>query len=228
MFGFRDGPSGLPQAEGALAPDGEGADELVDRLALPKTTIYYWVRDIPLPPGRLRTPGQRKGNRSMRRKYQLLREEAYAQGEREFDELAENPCFRDFVCLYIAEGYKRQRNTVALGNSDAAVIQVANLWITRFARNPVWYTFQYHADQDFQELQRYWAAVVNTTPDAIRFQRKSNSGQLNGRSWRSRHGVLTVGANDTLFRARLGGWMDCLRRQWVGLDSVASGRSSVW
>lgn len=203
-------------------------DELVERLALPKTTIYYWVRDIPLPPGRPRTPGQRKGNTSMRRKYRFLREEAYAQGEREFAELAQDPCFRDFVCLYIAEGFKRTRHTVSLGNSDPAVIEIANVWITRFARNQVWYRLQYHADQDFDELRHHWAGVVSTTPDAILFQRKSNSGKLNGRNWRSRHGVLTVGSNDTLFRARLGAWMDCLKRQWVGLDSVPSGRSAAW
>jgi hypothetical protein len=195
-------------------------DELVDRLALPKTTIYYWVRDIPLPPGRPRTIGQRKGNSSMRRKYLLLRQAAYAGGEREFECLAEDPCFRDFVCLYIAEGYKRDRNRVSIGNSDAAVVEIANTWITRFARNRVWYRVQYHADQDFEELGRFWAAVLRTTPEMIIFQRKSNSGKLNGRNWRSEHGVLTVGSNDTLFRARLGAWMDCLKRQWVALDSA--------
>jgi hypothetical protein len=52
-------------------------------------------------------------------------------------------------------------------------------------------------------------------------QRKSNSGQLGGRHWRSKHGVLTVYAGDTALRARLQGWIDCLQEQW--LDSPVTG-----
>ena len=83
--------------------------------------------------------------------------------------------------MYIGEGYKRSRNRVSIGNSDPAVVRLANSWIRRFAR----------------------------------FQRKSNSGQLKGRNWRSRHGVLTVCANDTYLRARLQAWIDCVQAAWL-------------
>ena len=190
-------------------------DELVERLALPKTTIYYWVRDIPLPACTRQNPGQRLGSDAMQRKYRLLREAAYAQGEREFDQLA-------------AEGYKRRRTTVSLGNSDPTVVVLAHHWISRFARNKLFYGLQYHADQDTGHLRQFWSRELHVLPERIYLQRKSNSGKLNGRTWRSRHGVMTVGSNDTLFRARLGAWMDCLRRQWTGLDSFPSGRGAAW
>ena len=45
-------------------------------------------------------------------------------------------------------------------------------------------------------------------------QRKSNSNQLAGRTWRSEHGVLAVNVNDTLLRARMSAWMDSLREGW--------------
>jgi hypothetical protein len=48
----------------------------------------------------------------------------------------------------------------------------------------------------------------------IRLQRKSNSNQLTGRIWRSRHGVFMVRMQDTLLRARLQAWMDRLRSEW--------------
>src|SRR5215211_1611620 len=89
-------------------------DEIAERLALPKTTIFYWVRDIPLQRPRRATWAQRKGNRAMSLTYRARREAAYAEGRREFRDLAAIPTFTDFVCLYIAEGYKRQRNTVSL------------------------------------------------------------------------------------------------------------------
>jgi hypothetical protein len=65
----------------------------------------------------------------MQRKYRLLGEEAYQDGLERYDELVANPTLRDFICLYIAEGYKRHRNTVCICNSDPAVMRVAVRWI---------------------------------------------------------------------------------------------------
>jgi transposase-like protein len=56
-------------------------DELAERLALPRTTVYGWVRDLPAPP-RLANPGQRLGTLAMQAKYQALRDQAYAEGWR--------------------------------------------------------------------------------------------------------------------------------------------------
>src|ERR1700704_3667552 len=91
-------------------------NELTERLALPKTTVYYWIKDLPL--GRERRESPQNGTRSMQAKYRRLREAAYEQGRAEFDELIKQPTFRDFVVLYIAEGYKRSRNTASICNSD--------------------------------------------------------------------------------------------------------------
>jgi len=204
--------------------------EIAERLALPKTTVYYWIRDLPDPgvkhrdtPGRARARARAraKGNRRMVSKYKRLREEAYARGWEEFPELSLEPTFRDFVCMYIGEGYKRDRNVVSLGNSDPRVVRLADSWIRRFSRNKVTYSFQYHADQDPDYLVRFWSFGLGVDPKLIARQRKSNSGQLSGRTWRSKHGVLTVRASDTALRARLQGWIDRTQDQW--LDSICLG-----
>lgn len=92
-------------------------DELAERLALSRSTIYYWVRDLPIPGsgsgGEWPEAARRKGTLAMQRKYRLLREGAYQEGLSSFDELMADPTFRDFVCLYIAEGYKRTRHSVS-------------------------------------------------------------------------------------------------------------------
>ena len=193
-------------------------DEIAARLALPKTTVYYWVRDLPL--GRARRWNS-KGTRNMQRKYALRRAAAYLQGRIEFDELIDEPTFRDFLCLYLAEGSKRSRNTVAVCNSDARIVVLSAWWIRRFTHNSVAYSIQYHADQDLEELRCFWAGKLGVVPTDIRLQRKSNSGRLSGRTWRSKHGVLTVSVGDTLLRARLEGWLHSLQDQW--LDSPGNG-----
>jgi excisionase family DNA binding protein len=193
-------------------------DELAERLALSRSTIYYWVRDLPIPRsgsgGGWPASAHAAAARSNRRKHRLLREAAYRQGSDEFAALAVQPGFRDFVCLYIAEGYKRNRNRVQLSNSDEAVVRIATVWIARLSRQPLRFWIQFHADQDLSALRDFWSRALGIAPHAIHVQRKSNSAQLKGREWRSAHGVLSVHANDTYLRARLQAWIDQLRDEW--------------
>jgi excisionase family DNA binding protein len=195
-------------------------DELAECLALSRTTVYYWVRDLPIPRTFRQGRAVRRGARGMRRKYRLLRETAYGEGRTTFAALRRQPTFLDFVVLYIAEGYKRCRNTVSLGNSDPAVVHVAASWIRRLGKNQVTYWLQYHPDQDLDELQSFWGQQLGVAPELIHVQRKSNSNQLAGRKWRSRYGVLTVVCRDTYFRARLQAWMDCVKDDWLHSEAV--------
>ena len=189
-------------------------DEIAERLALSRTTVWSWISDLPLNRPRRATAGAALGNAAMQAKYRKLREDAYAQGLAEFDELATQPTFRDFVVLYIAEGYKRNRNRVSIGNSDPAIVVLSARWMARLATRPLTFAVQYHAVQDLDELRAFWGARLGIDGAAIRMQRKSNSGRLTGRQWRSRHGVLSVTACDTLFRARLQAWIDRLHGDW--------------
>jgi hypothetical protein len=187
-------------------------DEIAERLALPKTTVYYWIVDLPL--GRPRRENGHKGNGSMRMSYRAKREAAYAQGLSEYDELILEPTFRDFVVLYIAEGYKRSRNTASISNSDPLIVKLAVDWMTRLAVRPPVVRVQYHIDQDVNELRAFWTETLGVEPERVRFQPKSNSGQLRARIWRCAHGVAAVDAYDTLLRARIQAWIDRTREAW--------------
>jgi len=188
--------------------------EIAERLALPKTTVFYWVRDLPL--GRPRRDNPHAGSRGMHTKFRMLREEAYEKGRESFQTLSSNdPTFRDFICMYIGEGCKRDRNRVSIGNSDPRVVTLATRWLRALSSKKLRFSVQYHADQDLRELCEFWASTLGLDPQDIRAQRKSNSGRLRGRTWRSRYGVLTVTTCDTLLRARLQAWMDHVQNEWV-------------
>lgn len=194
-------------------------DQLADRLALSRSTVYYWVRDLPIPgsgPGGGFAPAaSRRGNIAMQRKYRRMREGAYQEGFESFDELAEDPTFRDFVSLYIAEGFKRNRNIVSIANSDPAVVRFATGWLRHLTDRQAKFYLQYHADQDVDELRASWAVTLEIQPEIIRLQRKSNSNQMTGRIWRCKHGVMTTRLDDTLLRARVQAWMDRLKADWL-------------
>jgi AcrR family transcriptional regulator len=198
-------------------------DEIAERLGVSRTTVYFWVGDMPRPKRCLvrRGPGHALGNKAMQAKFRRLRQQAYDEGIASFEEMQLEEGFVEFVTLFIAEGYKRNRNVVSVSNSDPAVIAMADRWIGRLSRNKLTYSVQYHADQNLQVLQKFWGERVGVDPCEIQLQRKSNSNQLKGRKWRSQYGVLAVTTHDTYFRARLQAWVDLIRQRW--LDSAAVG-----
>jgi transcriptional regulator with XRE-family HTH domain len=196
-------------------------DQLAECLALPRTTIYYWVRDLPIPRTTRQSLAQRRGTKGMVLKYARLRQAAYEEGRAVFDALCRDRTFRDFVTLYVAEGSKRNRNCVAIGNSDPVVMKIAAKWITRLSTNRPSLSLQYHADQDPEALKAFWCGELGIDASRFRCQRKSNSGSLSGRKSRSRYGVASLAVDDTLLRARLQAWIDCLQQEW--LDSVGVG-----
>jgi transposase-like protein len=196
-------------------------DEIAERLAISRTTIFYWLKDIP--PSEQNTQprklAQIRAAEATSAKHQKLRDAAYALGAAEWDELVGEPTFREFVALYIAEGYKRNRNVVQIANSDDRVLMVAVSWLARLTDRKLSFTIQYHADQDLEELRAFWSERQGIEGDSIKMQRKSNSNQLAGRTWRSQHGVLAVWIGDTYLCARLEAWIDRIREDWT-LDSA--------
>ena len=180
-------------------------DEIGDRLSVSRSTVYSWVRDLPRGAGQ--SQRGRAAGQAMREKHRQLRHAAYRAGEEGFDNLAREPGFRDFICMYIGEGTKRDRNMVAICNSDPAVMRLANRWITRLSGRKVSYSVQYHVDQEPRALQRYWAVQFGIDSEQVTLQRKSNSANLRGRSWRSTHGVLMIRTCDTRLRAMMEAWM---------------------
>ncbi len=189
-------------------------EEIMEHLALPKTTIYYWIKDLPIPRTEKQTEAQKRLSENKRVRYARLREAAYQEGIEQAPELLQDPTFRDFVVLYMAEGYKRDRNAASIVNSDPHIIRLAHYWIQKLtAKQPV-YSLQYHVDHDTEELKTFWGKQLSIEPSSIKLIRKSNSGKLAGRNFRAVNGLLTILVLDTYFRARLQAWMDIVKSQW--------------
>jgi len=131
--------------------------------------------------------------------------------------LSVQPTFRDFLSIYILDGYKRDRTRVALANADPAVMRLVNRWIWRLTDKSPSLSVRFHPDQGVGELRRFWSETVGVETDAIR-ARRAAEGELSRRShqWAPPplHGVLTITVEDTLLRARLQAWMRRMRESW--------------
>lgn len=120
-------------------------DDICERLALPKTTIYYWIKDLPIPFTEKQLEAMQKKADKVRQKYAALRQQAYQQGMADAPTLMQDLTFRDFVVLYMAEGYKRDRNSVSFVNSDPRMIKVVHRWMRELTTNKQGMDFKFNA-----------------------------------------------------------------------------------
>jgi hypothetical protein len=126
-----------------------------------------------------------------------------------------NSALRDFVTLYAAEDFKRDRNRVEICNSNSSIMQLAHRCITAWTQNPnIRYRLQCHIDSAEDELKEYWARLLGIEAQEISVMRKSNAGGRTGRQWRSRYGVLSMEVGDTRLRCMIQAWMDYLQHEW--------------
>src|SRR6476620_78306 len=97
-------------------------DEIAERLAISRQTIFHWVKDLPIERKFKPSEAHRRRDLANSLRFKRRRDEAYKAGWAEYDDLIEQPTFRDFVCMYIGEGFKRNRNQVTICNSDPTVM----------------------------------------------------------------------------------------------------------
>jgi AcrR family transcriptional regulator len=195
-------------------------DQLAARLSLPRSTIYYWVRDLPLRDGaRDRAGGPSfhtcgAAGQAPRKVTRALSDAAYEEGLATFAELSVQPTFRDFVCIYLVQGEQRDRTRVALSNSDPAVMRLVSRWLPRLTDRAPFLLLRYDPDQSLNELRRFWSEATGTAPRAIRVHGSAGPLPDDQLVPRPSHGLLTIGVEDMLLRARLQGWMHRARESW--------------
>src|SRR5438132_13579045 len=113
-------PAGLrDEAVHLRTTQGLSIGEIAEALGVPKTSIHYWVKGVPIggevSPERqaMRAQSfkarQRAGTAAMQAKYAALRQQAYEQGCEAAQELLADQQIRDFVVLYLAEGTRKAR-----------------------------------------------------------------------------------------------------------------------
>ena len=135
--------------------------DICKRLALSKTTVYYWIKDIKIP----RTITQTKATKAMyaanKLRYKKLRDAAYNEGKYTAQKLFKSKQFRDFIVVYLCEGYRKSRNTVSVSNSNNKILRLSHKFIKRFSNRLLFYGVQLHVDQDETAIKEYWSKEFN-------------------------------------------------------------------
>jgi hypothetical protein len=199
-----------------LRRKGATLSAIYEQLSLNKSTVYSWVRDIPISRTIRQSDQLRRATQAACQRHAEQRRQWYEEARQEAAEFLNDPIMRDFVVLYAAEGYRRDKNQVSICNSNPGIVRAANKCIKRLSSNPsIEYRLQCHRDNDEDDLKQYWAECLSIDAKDIKLARKSNAGEMSGRKWRSEYGVLALRVGDTRLRCKIQAWMDYLQHTWL-------------
>lgn len=210
---------GLRAKAKAMRMEGLSLPEICERLSLSKGTVHHWVKGIPLQ--RASRSGSNlkksaKNHLSWSNMCKKRRQDSYRVGQREYSSLiSQNPTFRDFVTVFLTEGYRKGRHGVSMCNSNPKIVILTTNWLRKLSTKEVRGHLQYQADQNVERLLKYWVGVTGIPKDKIRIALKSNSGKLSGRKWRCKHGVFSVMVHETSLRERMQAWCDLIEDEWT-------------
>ncbi len=125
----------LKEKARALRHKGATLTEICEQLALNKSTVHGWIKEIAIPATAQQTEQRRRASQANRRKHAAVREQWYNEAYQQAGEILQDALIRDFVVLYAAEGYKRNRNQVSICNSNLAIMRMAHEHIQRLSHN---------------------------------------------------------------------------------------------
>lgn len=194
-------------------------DDLSQQLGVPRSTVYSWVKDIPVPGsgpgGGFSKEARLRGTRKMSEGSRRLRELHYRCGVERYAALRGDSAFRDFVVSYVALGKKGDRREVAFSHPDPLMMQIASHWLECFGRNNLRYRVTLPKDGDADRARAFWAERLNVPEDVIKVDRRAGSTKKRPDLIKGDHlGTLRISSTDTLLRVELQAWIDCARAEW--------------
>jgi len=193
-----------------MRKENKSLDEIAESLQLSKSTVYYWIKDIEA--SIVRRPCSMASSIKTRATCAAKRQQFYDIGKAEYSSLSKNKLFRDFIILYICEGYKRNRNSVSVTNSDPILIKVAYDVMRPLTTKHPFFEVQVHLDNNVDDVKKFWGNLLGIDPEIIKvYTRKINMTNRNGRL---PNGIFSVKYNDTEFRSKIQSWIDCLKKEW--------------
>lgn len=137
----------------------------------------------------------------------------YITGLAEFERLARDRTFLDFVGMYDDAGAHAENGIVSFSSGDDEDVALAAHWIRRLSGSRVSYVLDFEPGQDVIEMVRFWTARLGVSHEQIRL-RRIRFREL-GPAHFGPHGVLTVRSTDPVLRIRLQAWMDKARANLV-------------
>lgn len=197
-----------------LRNQGKSLDDICRMLDKSKTTVYYWIKELDVGIDFKHTEKKiqalNNGARVYSNKCKELRDVEYQKGLT--DDIKDD--VRDFVILYLCEGYRKTKNIVQITNSNVNIIKLSAKVMRKLTDKKIEYNLNFYDDHDELELKNYWAKELSIGQDEIKCWIKNGQGNLRGRNNVSKYGTMQIRLCNTLLKSKIDGWMDNIQNKW--------------
>lgn len=206
-----------------LRKNGVAMGEIAERLGVAKSSVSYWVRDIPLTQtqrNKLNAKGHsvdaiEKRRISRLRNLQTKRNEIIESAKIEAETLSTNPLWCVAVSMYWGEGGKTQ-NMARIANSDPAVVTLMMKFFREVCLIPEEkfrghiHTFEHC---DVGKTEEYWSVISDIDRKQFFKTYKKQSSASKKKRDTLPYGTFQIYIHDTDFFFRMMGWIEYLKNK---------------
>ncbi len=200
-----------------LRLQGHSYNEILSRVAVSKSTLSLWLRDITLDDDQVSRLSNKQCVRDERFR-QVLRNQRlerwatyHDEARREYETLSQDPAFMFGLALYVGEGSKTKQGEVRITNCDARVIQkgLRFFLLIGIPREKVRCAVHIYPSLSRAEAEDYWQRTTGLLKSQFHMTRDTVSRASSGRKINVQlYGTCQLRANDTKVRQKLSVWMD--------------------
>lgn len=143
--------------------------EIKGRLGVPKSTLSYWLKNLPLEESKikeLQKAGWKKSEASRERYRNTMKEKrlakdqvVYENYDKMFCNLSNQAAFVAGLMLYLAEGSKNDYTKIVLANTDYKIIQFFISWLIEFLqvkKEKIKIQLHLYNNMDLEKEQNFW------------------------------------------------------------------------
>ncbi len=146
-----------------------GYGTIAKELGVPKSTLSYWLKDLPLSPERvlqLRREAWSRGEASrelfrqtMRKKREIREQKIYLEQKKKLGRLSRQSLFVAGLMLYLAEGTKKDYYKLCLANTDPILVKFFIWWLQEFLNVPkkeIRLQLHLYESMDIKKEEQFW------------------------------------------------------------------------
>jgi transcriptional regulator with XRE-family HTH domain len=145
-----------------LRAKGLTMDEIAMKLAVSKSSVSLWTRDVPFQPRLLKTKARRRAPNALQRRKQEEIDRLRAEGIERIGQLTEKEFLVAGAAIYACEGGKTQAQ-VGFSNSDPRLVAFFCAWLRKFFdpdESRLRVRLYLHRGLDLQAAMALWSEVA--------------------------------------------------------------------
>lgn len=202
-----------------MKKDNLSTKEISEKMNRPVGTIKRWLAPYGLKASsEVIKANALKASLKMQENCALKRNEAYNKAKETVALDLKDKLLRDFVNIYIGEGYKRNRDSVSIVNSDPKIILLSLYVMKKYflkSDKKMIMQIRYYKENDNElELLEYWKKLFND--ENIKFTTYIQpTVRAEGHNNSNKYGLVTVTINDTYAKQKLNAYMDYVKEEWT-------------